>query len=248
MKAAAYDGVEGLINYDLKNSQLHCLVQELEYAGLNTDWLLDYLSTSNAKEVYAKSVGISAEGWKRCLLALAMGAHLPMRVKEYEQRENRILNSLAEEAGSDLAAMQTLLERLIGIVGPMNDQLKKWHKWLLTDYNVRTYGRGSAYISNKCEKKLKVRDLPKGRNEWQARSRVAAFLLQGREAAFIHYLTLLGEKYGYKPIANEHDGLVVIGEIPNSAVEEAARFSDFQNATLVKKEFVEVAIPEIKAA
>jgi hypothetical protein len=244
MKAAAYSGILSLNNYDLKNSQLYCLVQELVAAGFKAQWLREYLSIPNAKETYAKLVGISVDCWKRCLIALAMGAHLPKRVKDFERRENKILTSLAEEAADDEDVIELRLAKLREVVAPMTDELKHWHGWLLTDYipKFRKYGKGGAFIKNKCGKTMKVNDLPRGRNEWQARSKVAAFILQGQEAAFIHHLTLLGEEYGYKPIANEHDGLVVIGEIPKSAIESAARLSYLQ------KEFVETATPASRAA
>ena len=38
-------------------------------------------------------------------------------------------------------------------------------------------------------------------------------------------------------MGNEHDGLVVLGEIPTAAVEEASRLSGLQNAKLVEKPF-----------
>src|SRR6185503_9452164 len=132
--------------------------------------------------------------WKRCLIALAMGAHMPKRVNGFELRDNRILNSLAEEAEGDQEVMKRLLSRFAEIVAPLIKELNKWHKWLLAEYipKTQTYGRGGARITNKCGKKLNVDALPRGRDEWCARSKVAAFILQGQEAAFIHHLTLLG--------------------------------------------------------
>jgi hypothetical protein len=250
MKAAAYSGINNLNNYDLKDSQLHCLFQELEVAGFDTGWLSEYLAAPNAKEAYANLVGVSPDCWKRCLIALAMGAHLPKRVKDFEKRDNRILNSLAEEGASDQEEIERLLAKLTEVIAPITSELKEWHRRLLTDYipKVQKPGRGGSFITNKCGKKMKVNALPRGHNEWLARSRVAAFILQGQESAFIHHLTLLGEQHSYRPIANEHDGLVVIGEIPTSAIAEAARLSGLHSPKLMKKDFIETAIPVDKAA
>jgi hypothetical protein len=52
----------------------------------------------------------------------------------------------------------------------------------------------------------------------QLKRQLAAFVLQGREAAFILRLTALGPKYGFTPMGNEHDGLIVLGTIPLKAV------------------------------
>ena len=64
---------------------------------------------------------------------------------------------------------------------------------------------------------------------------LAAFILQGREARLIHELTVLSEHYGFQPIANMHDGLVTIGEIPEVAVLEAVRRAGVPDAELVEK-------------
>ena len=73
--------------------------------------------------------------------------------------------------------------------------------------------------------------------EYQAKADIAAFFLQGKEAVFIHHLTLLGAKYGYKPIGNEYDGLLTIGLIPEEAVNEARELSGFVSASLDMKAF-----------
>ena len=66
---------------------------------------------------------------------------------------------------------------------------------------------------------------------------MAAHLLQGREALYIHTLTTLAPKYGFEVISNEHDGLVTIGEIPKAAQAEARRKSGVRRTVLAEKPF-----------
>ena len=66
---------------------------------------------------------------------------------------------------------------------------------------------------------------------------VLSFLLQGAEAALIHRLTALGDKYGYHPLGNEHDGLIVLGKIPSAAITEAVAATGLRYTKLVEKGF-----------
>ncbi len=54
------------------------------------------------------------------------------------------------------------------------------------------------------------------------KARLAAFLLQGREAALMHTLAASADEYGFRVLSHEHDGLVVAGDVPPEAVEAAA--------------------------
>jgi hypothetical protein len=63
-------------------------------------------------------------------------------------------------------------------------------------------------------------------------------VLQGREAAFIHHLTALGPDYGFIAMANEHDGIVVQGTIPQAAIDAAAKKSQMSDPALEEKDFI----------
>ena len=69
---------------------------------------------------------------------------------------------------------------------------------------------------------MAVEDVADERAPYVLKARLAAFLLQGREAAFTHALTASSDKYGFRVISHEHDGVVVIGTVPEAAVDEAA--------------------------
>jgi hypothetical protein len=49
---------------------------------------------------------------------------------------------------------------------------------------------------------------------------------------------MLGASSGFTPISNQHDGLVVLGEIPRAAVDQAAKASGIRYATMEEKVFV----------
>jgi hypothetical protein len=75
----------------------------------------------------------------------------------------------------------------------------------------------------------------KAHPEWKLKAMLSAFILQGIESAFIHALTIESLRYSYKVVANEHDGLIVIGEIPHEAVEKAALTSGLKYCVLEEK-------------
>jgi hypothetical protein len=240
MKRAAYEGLQmkfDLHNYDLSASQANGLIQFFEEAGTDTGWLKQYRDTPQNKEVYALRAGLSVGVWKTCLLALIMGAHLP---RDTKSKKNSILKELAKVAGGDSAKLRELLNGFKDVISPLPQQIESWHKWLLESYLPRhkKHGRGGSFILNHTKKRFSLpKSLTLGWWNCEGKRRVSAFLLQGLEAATIHHLTTLGEIYGFQPIANEHDGLVTIGEIPEEAIIEAASLSGFRYASLVEKSF-----------
>lgn len=240
MKYHAYSRIANLFNYDLQASHINILIQLFEDAGLDAGWLIAYRDTPKNKVVYAEKAGLPIDIWKTCLLSLVMGAHLPRKTKNYEERDNTILNELAELAEGDEDKLKELLARFTEAVMPLVKQLEKWHEWLLKVYMRREkeYSPAGWFIKNAAGRRLYLCDLPRGRLLWLAKARLAAFLLQGIESCTVHHLTLIGEKYGYKPVSNEHDGLITIGQIPPEAVIEASSLSGFRNARLEIKEFV----------
>ena len=101
---------------------------------------------------------------------------------------------------------------------------------------------GLTYVTNKAGLKKGFGEVPENPVERQhLASELAAFILQGAEAATIHALASLGEKYGFSPVANEHDGLITLGPVPEAAVREAAEMAGVDPAavTLEEKPFKE---------
>ena len=243
MKAAAFSGVPELHNFDLEASQINGLIQLLEMAGLDSTWLITYRDTANNKAVYSQRAGMSVDCWKKSLLAICMGGTVPKRLKNLDLRENSVIGFVRDECDGDVAQMVLTLQNFLKVIAPLAEVLSKWHDWLIDSFvpSTKKAGRGGWYVENRMARKLNVTALFQNYPIWQIKSKLAAFLLQGQEAAFIKTLTILGAKYGFRPIADEHDGLIVIGNIPDEAVEEAARLSGLQNAKLVEKPFALVA-------
>jgi hypothetical protein len=241
MKKAAYSGIPGLKNFDLKSSQLCALVLELLSADIDPSWLIDYISDSDSKYKYATKAGMSVGCWKQCVLALVMGAKFPEGIGYKEIELSKILETLLKETDGDLYKANNLRIKLKHLVYPLIEKLTKWHDYLLANYveKNKKISRNGPYITNAVGKNLHLSDLNlKSRGRRKSASIVSAFLLQGIEAAFIHNLTINSPKYGYTVMSNEHDGLVTIGDIPQEAVAEAKRNSGFQNAEIVEKDFV----------
>jgi hypothetical protein len=109
-------------------------------------------------------------------------------------------------------------------------------KEYLRIHGISYWVKGKQYIKNPTGKTLCITDL-KGNQEDKKR-RLAAFVLQGFEAGFIHHLTLLSREYDYEVLSNQHDGLITLGEIPQAAVEKAKEISGLRYATLEEKAFV----------
>lgn len=233
MKAAGYSGIPNIHNYDLVSSQAVILVDLLAEAGLPTDWLEEYLVTP--RECYAALAGLSVDVWKTCLYAVFMGAELlePSRLHLSRGEVRRVLLKAVGEEGL-LAAYSRFYE----VVKPFYEKsLKPWHRHLCGRWlkeNVRVGRGGKKYVRNAvgmtlCVSEYRSSELPR---------KLAAFLLQGKEAYFIHTLTVLSHKYGFIVVANEHDGLVTLGEIPEEAVEEARKRTGMGYARLQEKDFV----------
>ncbi len=248
MKDAAFKNVKNLRNYDLRSSQAIGLIQQFEIAGLDTKWLEDYKNNKQAKYDYAAEIGISVDTWKRCLCALLMGGYLPKNSSSTSDANSRrlkessadIMRYLMEEAQGDLTKSIEYLSKFSMAVKPLKVELDKWHEWLLSTYakKIGNYAAGKLYLTNPTGSRLCIDDLPKGKDIWQRKAKVAAFVLQGQEAAFIHQLTILSLQYDYKVLQNEHDGLITVGAVPQEAVDKAAVAAGMKYAVLDEKSFV----------
>jgi hypothetical protein len=255
LKEAAKTGVKDFNNYDLRSSQVTFLIENLRIAGIDATPFIDYASDEKAKDKYAALVGCSPKCWKRSLLTLIMGGYKPGEIDPDASEDNFSANSIEtyflEDFSFDTAKAQEAINRFLEVVKPFASRLAEWHRWLLEHYfpAERRKSPKGWYIKNRLGAVLYPRE-PKDKHKRQGikrlspaviTSRIAAHLLQGAEALFIHTLTLLGAKYGFKVVGNEHDGICVMGTIPDEAVKEAAEMCGLShlNLALVPKDFVE---------
>jgi hypothetical protein len=134
---------------------------------------------------------------------------------------------------------------LKGAYADMAEELDAWRDWLVDEYWTEAGRHGSAFgyfVSNPCSIPFSIYDarLAESGDEpdrYNQKTGFATSRLQGREAAYIHALTLIQDDFDYEFLRNEHDGAVVIGEIPDEAREMARRISGFHRANLEKKPF-----------
>jgi hypothetical protein len=115
---------------------------------------------------------------------------------------------------------------------------------LLTDYYDANHSGG--WMENACGVSFGKHNYSEGHEQ---RSKVMAWMLQGREAAFCHHLTILSaESDAFSVVANEHDGLIIrkdtegekaFQEALQSAIGKARDRSGFHRADLVEKDFAD---------
>jgi hypothetical protein len=112
-------------------------------------------------------------------------------------------------------------------------EVSGWRRWLLGEYvnAVRVQSRNGYVIRNKAGKCISLDE--------SEPSQIAAHILQGFEAAFIHTLTYWGTKTGaFEVVSNEHDGLVTLGAIPDDvlrATKDQLGLSIYDGFELVEK-------------
>jgi hypothetical protein len=223
MKLAAYGSLDGMRNYDLSSSQTRILYhQEFAKYDIECPWLEEYLASKEKRKAYAEQIGLPDRVWKTCLSALLMGAHLPTNTNS---RKSSILKILRKELTIDTSELQRILRQLRLVVKPLQPALNEWHTRLVEEIGQT----GSLF--NLMGIGIKLENLPKDKPH----KKIAAHILQGTEAYFIQELTLLASKYGYKPLANEHDGIVVYGEIPAMAEEEVRAITELHFMRLEEK-------------
>jgi len=236
VKARAYD-IEGLRNYDIKSchtSGLRQVADKLEDVGVDVD-------ISAWEEYPGKDVIVEQTGLPRTLVKITehgikYGAYLPVSIAQAQAvfawtsiDANQL--QLVKAARKHADDADEALGKLHDAFGDMRRVIKEIAEALLDEYYDATNKGG--YMHNACGVPFNPRDYDEGH---ERKTKVMAWMLQGLEAAFVHSLTILSaESDGYDVVANEHDGLIVKGEIPEEAIEVARIMSGFHRAELVEK-------------
>lgn len=263
MKEQGFSGISGIKNYDLKSSQVYGLIQWFEKANIDASWLHEYLSQD--KQVYANKVGVSKDRWKQCFMALIMGGYLQKNVKtknfevvkvvkkirgqlieQEDYPDVAIIRALCQEAKGDADLALSYYQKFAEVVAPLKVCIDAWQDWLLDKYipEQSIYSHGKQLVVNKTGIPFNLTEYQTAKGEWdekkinELKRRISAFFLQGTEAAYIHHLTIISEHFGYRVISNQHDGIVVIGEIPQEAMDIAKRNSGLKYAFLEEKPFL----------
>jgi hypothetical protein len=249
MKAAAFASVKNLHNVDLKSSQINGLIQFIDFANLDSSWPRKYRDFEEmyglpAKEYYANKLGISVDLWKTLVLGVLFGGTMPQRLADdFYDRDNSLIDKVMRYTNKNVEHARAILEAARVELKPLTDLMKDWHKYLWNTWRKKNQiwaGRAGYISRNAAGAELRFNDLPTGREIWRAKSKLAAYLLQGMESSFIHHLTLIGQRTGkFSVHGNEHDGVLVVGAIGREHVQEAREKAGLLYAELEVKEFVE---------
>jgi hypothetical protein len=233
MKVALFEGTSNLRNYDLKAAQVYILKQELEDAGLPRRWVEKYLSEPKAAATRAAVLGITKDAFKKCLFATIMGAVFE---KNPKPKKNAIFDAMLDEAAGDAARAKQLMIAVHRELKGLKREVGAFRRHLLTAPNCARLDptrKKVRTLLNACGQRFPL----DGDTETVLARKAVAFILQGQEAAFIHKVTTIGAKHGFVPVNNQHDGLVVLGEVPDAAVAEAANATGLRYPHLDQKAF-----------
>ena len=229
MKQALFGDIELIYNYDMESSQDRILLEFFKLAGIKCEWLEDALDGRDFKSEISCKTGLSRDTVKRCLHALKMGANLSSTCN------CKVFKYINDEVG-DYKAIETM-NSFKECVSPIYESINDWHNYLLkvwiSENCYRGYGH-KRYVKNHIGKTFCIDDCKKS----ELSRKLAAFLLQGREAHFVYELTLTSEKHNFSVVSLQHDGMITEGEIPECAIEEARVKTGMKYVKLVTKPFV----------
>jgi len=247
MKRVSIKNIPELYNYDIKGSQGFILQQEMENYGIKCGWLRKYLGKKDAKITYAKRTGITVDIWKECFYALIMGAKAP-------NKRGDVYKTIANYFKNDETKVDSTHKRFLSVTAGLRKATDKWRDILFSKpiKQHRSIYKGCMRWKNACnmifkdyyilDKKDPEHSLvdadgnksniyrPKCKRE------LAAFILQGQEALFIHWLTVLCSKNDIPVYRNEHDGIITGKKIPPKIIKEARTKSGFKEAEIVIKQ------------
>lgn len=253
-KGVAFASVPGIRNYDLAASQVRGLLQRFEEANengaaLDATWLARYDGCIGAKLTYSAEAGLSVDRWKLVLCAVMMGCSFPTRKQVTSEGWRAtmtarpgavpaVLGALLEESPGDLGRAY---DRLYGVIGPLVEAREAWYDYLVGVHvpRARKSSRGGPFVPNEAGARFFFDPSTLGTS--RVKRQLAAFMLQGLEAAFIHALAVESTRYAFEVVQNEHDGLITLGEIPQAAIEAAKARSGLRRADLVVKPFEQPA-------
>ena len=246
-KRAFFLFVPEIYNYDLKSAQAAILNRELELSGLKSPWLESYINNSQAKYHYADKVGIPVGLWKDCFYALIMGA----------QAENQfgVIYKNIHNHFQDFSKAKKAFRAFLKVVNELRKVTAKWRDYIYRKDDRRYIYRhgGLKHWKNQCgmrftEYGIKVskgkdllierstgKDVGSKPKIKEIQRRLAAFMLQGQEASFIHHMTIILTNAEIPIYKNEYDGLITGKKIPANLIAEAAEASGMFNPILELK-------------
>jgi hypothetical protein len=263
LKAFAYS-MEHVYNYDIKSSQttgLRQLAEDLRRVGYDVDTeALDTYIEAGGKDWVIEEYDLPRSLVKIVEHAIKFGGAIPdsmeaayrLKLDEDSGFEMSEIAAHVEEYYSDRDEQNRALSDLSEVFGPQVQMIEDLAEGLITAYwdaHSRAGGRGKGrFMRNHCgitfckhDHKEEVCDedgnITGYKYGHEARSQAMAWYLQGLEAAYIDAITILSTEYDYEVMANEHDGVITRGRIPDEVKRRAKEISGARRAKLVPKRF-----------
>ena len=140
----------------------------------------------------------------------------------------------------DVSRVFEIVGNVIKECRPLIDGINQWHVKLFDAYVANTGNNKARFIAtNKADGRLNVSQyVKKGKHKFyltaEGKRKLAAHILQGKEAAFIHYITAFSGE-DFTVVSNQHDGLIIEGTIPMELIHNARSFSGLPYADLEEK-------------
>ena len=230
--------VPDIFNYDLKNSQANILIKELKHCKIDSSWMEGYMNNPNRKEELAEQIGIPVDIFKQCFYSMIMGADI-------EGKRGAVHLALEDHFDGDKKATKKAVKAFGKKVRKLSKATEKWRNYLYEEVDGRYHYQHAEKIfwQNACEMKFKDygrrrledgsyelietkelgedRTITMGSEKDKCKRRIAAFILQGQEACFIHHLTVLCRDGKIPVYKNEHDGIITGKKISKEIIKEA---------------------------
>lgn len=226
MKEAAFTSIENVYNYDLRSAHGYVLLQELKLAGVDGAWVEEHLGRG-VFEARAVALGLPKKVYKKCFFATVNGASHHWSDDDPGAIQAELLKHL-----KDVDLSKQKFGEVVAELKPLKKIVDEWRTWLISPtcpHRMKTQRRD--YILNASGQRIFL-------SHEEFEQKVIAHILQGREAAYIHHLTLISKEYDFVPVSNQHDGLITMGNVPDEAKIAARKLSGFEQPFLEIKSFV----------
>lgn len=247
---------EGRYNYDIPNSQIRVLIEELEKvrdkfwdkfsefektvcsAGL--EHLIKYRDDILDKESIANSLSISVDDWKKCLYTLVFGGPLSASP---ETSIGSIMIKYAYTPGFKSSKLHSELEKF---KKPINIWMKYCQSYYLKQElsveqeielleSSRVVAKSEDIVASEwCYNGVVF--LKKDSEIFSDPKKLSAFILQGRESSFIYYIMIFDSSM-IGTLSYEFDGIVTSKPIPEKYINYAREKSGFTTGQVLVKGF-----------
>lgn len=228
-------GKENVINYDMPSAQLNALLEIAEQVDLDLPYLKEYLDNPDSREQIAKQSGLDKKVVKLLILSYVFGAKSGIS-EDFAHKD-----ILRDFYGTFTHGLNQSYNKFLEITKNVVSDIRKF---LNKSIDIAKMIGVVDLDRFKANNKVVEVDLSLLENELGAlsKSKVTAFLLQGKEQEFILEVMNLLDQRGIDILSYEFDGLVVEGKIPQDLLNLAKTKTNFKRADLVSKEFCDESL------